>query len=115
MYLSAGSWSCASALQAHWRAGHKEDCNPKQSPRQAEADKTQRLLETAVLKPEQVGSQLSVAELIEFFSRCVGEESEEGCGERRRLYCNLSRWSVGYVWLILTLNACQRGVGKALG
>jgi hypothetical protein len=68
------SWLCCfpSALQAHWRAGHKEDCNPKQSPRQAEADKTQWLLETAVLKPEQVGSQLSVDDHIGLIRELIG-------------------------------------------
>lgn len=40
--------------RAHWKAGHKEECTPHQTPQQAEASKGQALLESAVLKPEQV-------------------------------------------------------------
>lgn len=38
----------------HWRDGHREECKPYVSPDQAEADKVQQLLDTAVLKPEQI-------------------------------------------------------------
>lgn len=41
--------------RAHWKAGHREECRPPQTPQQAEAAKAQQLLESAVLKPEQVG------------------------------------------------------------
>jgi hypothetical protein len=45
--------------QAHWHAGHKEACRPSEA--NSEASLEQRLLHSAVLKPEQVRGGLQLA------------------------------------------------------
>lgn len=46
---------CSKECQVQdWRAGHKQTCSPRQTPQQAQSEKERLLLESAVLKPEQV-------------------------------------------------------------
>jgi len=60
----------------HWRDGHREECKPYVSPDQAEADKVQQLLDTAVLKPEQVGGWVQAWVLV-WAVLCTGGGASE--------------------------------------